>query len=269
MSGCVENYLIGENCTRQSNYILTGNFQEKFQIDQSGNGKHFEFNLAEKPNWECLGAGENVKYECLTLNEALKEVSVIGFLAAPVETCSDATTCKLNTGELSFKNFQILSSIGSSAKLVSYKSSRVLKTRLFEKWNPIILGDKVSLKSGQGLSVKIDEDPGYFRFGLSHHRKSIANATATSLPQHIYLSRENHHSGAIFLAQDEKVATIGKYNIGDTVAIYYVDGELIFTKNKEILHKSRCQECANNNVDFTPYYSVFHDYNINVMSLLL
>lgn len=127
MSNCVINAQIGENCTRQSDFELTGNGSKKFQIDAIKNRKvkHIQLNIgiSKSSDWTCLGAGRNVKYDCMPIEEALDEVEVMGFLAMPAKSCpllpaEKGGLCDLdkinksigsyfNTGTLKLRNLKI------------------------------------------------------------------------------------------------------------------------------------------------------------------
>ena len=89
IDNCTPNNSVGENCTRQGDYILTANGDSKFQFDTSlSNLKHtIDLSILSEKDWTCLGSGRNVKYDCMGVAEALKKVYAFGFLAAPVNGC--------------------------------------------------------------------------------------------------------------------------------------------------------------------------------------
>lgn len=88
---CTPDPQIGENCTRQSDYILTGGWDPAFEIDHLKPGQagdfHFNLSAAQADQWTCLDHGVNVKYDCMGLPEALREVTAVGFVIAPVPPC--------------------------------------------------------------------------------------------------------------------------------------------------------------------------------------
>lgn len=126
LDNCEPDPTKGENCTRQSDYILTANDEPLVQFETNEPyAKHRIFISSFSPDdWTCLGAGRNVKYDCMPITEALQDVSVFGFLAAPVNGCITdkpwqvGGVCDLdktqayqqyvfNTGVFRFKDFYI------------------------------------------------------------------------------------------------------------------------------------------------------------------
>ena len=89
IDSCVPDPSIGENCTRQSNYILTARDDPMLQFDRENNAGANRVKLAEysETEWTCLGRGRNVKYDCMPVADVLKNVYAIGFIAAPVRAC--------------------------------------------------------------------------------------------------------------------------------------------------------------------------------------
>ncbi len=91
LAPCTPDPQIGENCTRQSDYIMTGGYAEFFEVDTqaTAEGKSLSFDLSadRAADWTCLGRGVNVKYDCRPITEALRNVAAIGFVLAPVPAC--------------------------------------------------------------------------------------------------------------------------------------------------------------------------------------
>lgn len=102
VADCKPDPSIGENCTRQSNYILTGRYSEAFEVDThaTADGRDLSFRLSvdDDADWTCLGRGQNIKYDCQPLTEALQNVAIMGFVIAPVAACP--TSPNSNGGEV-------------------------------------------------------------------------------------------------------------------------------------------------------------------------
>ncbi len=102
LTGCTPNPAIGENCTRSSDYILSdieadpaGGSDTPYQVDSwltPGVWRPFSYKFTPLTKWTCLGRGENVKYECAPITDALKNVMHFGFIVAPVCTAPLPTT---------------------------------------------------------------------------------------------------------------------------------------------------------------------------------
>ena len=95
VSPCTPDPLIGEDCTRQSDYILAdANLTEAgYQIDSQLTADNWSRvsvqMLADPRHWTCLGRGDNVKYDCMPIREALRDIVAIGLIIAPVCTAPD------------------------------------------------------------------------------------------------------------------------------------------------------------------------------------
>ncbi len=102
LTGCTPNPEIGEDCTRQSDYILSdieadpsGGSDTPYQVDSwltPDVWRHLSYQFTPFAKWTCLGRGENVKYECAPIADALKNVTDFGFIVAPVCTAPLPTT---------------------------------------------------------------------------------------------------------------------------------------------------------------------------------
>ena len=233
---------IGEDCTRQSGYIMTSN-----PID--GKNKLLSFKLlgSRDYEWTCLGAGINVKYDCMAFDEAIKNVSVIGFVAAPVKACprvdklcapSFNTREHFNVGILEFKGFVIKSNLFRKSNLTSIElSSNVSSVVPVPGWSTIQYGEGGRIA---GLYVKIDD--GYkenVRFALA---KSNVKNLFDDVGFHIYLSSD---SQTIFVAKGDELISISKYETGDFVGLHLNFDEMLVLKNDEIIYrdKSPCSNC--------------------------
>lgn len=102
LTGCTPNPAVGENCTRQSDYILSAieadpatDADLPYQIDSwltPNLWRRLAYQFTPWAKWTCLGRGENVKYECAPIADALKNVMHFGFIVAPVCTAPSPGT---------------------------------------------------------------------------------------------------------------------------------------------------------------------------------
>ena len=96
LTNCTPDDAIGENCTRQSDYILSdieadpaSGADVPYQIDSwltPDVWRRLNYQFTPWAKWTCLGHGENVKYECAPIQEAIRNVTSFGFIVAPVCT---------------------------------------------------------------------------------------------------------------------------------------------------------------------------------------
>ena len=102
LTGCTPDPAIGEDCTRQSDYILSdieadpaGGTDTPYQVDSwltPNVWRHLSYQFTPFAKWTCLGRSENLKYECAPIADALKNVMHFGFIVAPVCTAPLPTT---------------------------------------------------------------------------------------------------------------------------------------------------------------------------------
>jgi hypothetical protein len=91
-SVCTPNPDDGEDCTRQTDYILSDHAlsNPSFQLDTNIPPNVWSLDVARllpiDDYWTCLGRGDNVKYECEPIASALTHVQYVGFIVAPVCT---------------------------------------------------------------------------------------------------------------------------------------------------------------------------------------
>jgi hypothetical protein len=97
-SVCTPNPARGEDCTRQSDYIMSDHELDNpaFQLDTNIAPNVWSQDVATlspiDDDWTCLGRGDNVKYECEPIATALTHVQYVGFIVAPVCTTPDPAT---------------------------------------------------------------------------------------------------------------------------------------------------------------------------------
>lgn len=264
ITNCTPDASIGENCTRQSDYIYTDGWRDSAALDQSAaeQGQAFEIPLraADATKWTCLGAGANVKYDCMPFGDAIKQVSVMGAILAPVLPCplpgpaGPGVTCDMealnkslrsyfNPGRFELRDFAIAidSPFGTHALLTTLGSGSAIQPA--DSWSPIRYAAHPGLKAGGGVHYVIPSGSGALRIGLS------TAGTATSFEKagpHLYISPAGNEPGqpepmlyvGVADAQGNITQTrpVGYYQEGDRVSIYVWRDQLVFTRNGEVLN---------------------------------
>ncbi len=246
IENCVEDPTIGENCTRQSDYILTDIPIDKYLASNNEFNFSIDLNSFDESKWTCLGAGDNVKYDCMGLAEALKNAYTIGFLAAPVKSCKldSENKCDLtvdpsdyyNVGSFEFKNFKIRKkySLPSEGNVVKFNPPNNTASPA-SGWSPIKFSNSKKYINYSGIKFTINNNIGHFRTGLT---SSNLNNKFEDIEFHLYLSSE----GTIFCVINDsdnnfnKIIRISNYNIGDEISLYLEDNNIYVTKNFEIIY---------------------------------
>jgi hypothetical protein len=188
VANCIIVPEIGENCTRQSNYIFTDGFNPAVALDQNSeeHGRAFAIPLRanEKNRWTCLGAGRNVKYDCMPFEDAVKQVAIMGVIFGPVRSCPlpvgapASATCDreilsanpttwFNHGRFELRDFSISfdEDRKTTAVLSAMHPSQHIKPA--KLWNPIRLLKIPALESGQGVHLVVTKNMQAVRIGLS------------------------------------------------------------------------------------------------------
>lgn len=261
---CTPNPQIGENCTRQSDYILTGDLSPIYQIDGIPDGtavaRSFALNSLKIDDWTCLGAGLNVKYDCLPFDQAIKQVSVIGFIAGPVLPCpvlqgSSPPVCDraaisadvakyFNVGQIAFRNFNIKQAYTRQTALYNlvWEPVPIGAASTLVGWSAIRYGPATTFMPGNGL--RLPSGGGYSRFGIS----SANNTQNFSLagPQ-VYLANwepvQGLGGGQIRVVgpdQDGHYTVdrfVATYDVGDAVELLFTTDALAVLKNGEVVHR--------------------------------
>lgn len=264
ISPCTPDPSIGEDCTRQSDYILTGGWDPAYEIDRMAPGvaRNFKFTLkaSEPENWTCLGRGANVKYDCMGLEQALKNVAVVGLVIGPATSCPTtlidgvelcdtqriATSPKdyLNLGRFDLRGFAIVkararATMGARIAFANSPPDRALPA---EGWSAIRYADATPFGIGSGLQMPIKASTGAVRLGLAHAPDADKLEEAG---YQIYLSPAGTDPGQtknvlLIVSRNEdgrydKVLSFWPYQAGDTVGFYFEAGKLLFLKNDEVV----------------------------------
>ncbi len=267
ISPCTPEPQTGENCTRQSNYILTGNGQPGYVIDRMSPGvaTDFAFKLkaSETDRWTCLGRGFNVKYDCIGVEEALRNVAVMGFVIAPaaacptlrnangLELCDLARIAQSPSDYFSLGKFEVRSfslrknqARATAATRLNFLPRPLAVTAVPPRWSSPQYAKATKFVRGGGLQMSVPEPLGAMRLGLSLQSdpKNLEEAG-----YQIYLSPAGTDPG-----QTENVMMVvgrgssGLYDVnlsfwpyqaGDTVGFYFENGVLLFLKNDEVFYQ--------------------------------
>lgn len=276
---CTPDPQIGENCTRQSNYILTGDLGKAYQIDGVPDGaaasRRFVIDPAKHDDWTCLGAGLNVKYDCMPFNQAIKQVSHIGFIAGPVLPCpqlehSSPLVCDMaiirsdvaryfNVGQIAFRNFNIKQGYTRQTALYDVdwepEPDDAMSTR--EGWSAIHYGKSITFKPGNGL--RLQPGTGHTSFGLSR----VNNTQDYSVVgPNVYLLVNEQPVQGLGGGQIRVVSAdeggrykidrfVSTYNVGDAVELLVTTDALAVLKNGEVVH--RFPVSCSTQCNFYPY----------------
>jgi hypothetical protein len=274
VANCTPNPTIGENCTRQSDYILTGDLGPDFQIEgppfDKAVPRRFTLDPTKAANWTCLGTGKNVKYDCLPFEEAVKQVATIGFIAGPVLNCpvvigSVPLVCDLaairadtakyfNVGQIAFRNFGIQRPVTRNTVLndIAWQAVPDGARASIEGWSPIQYGPLTTFKPGGGM--RLQPGDGYSRFGLA---KVDTTQDFSRVGPQVYIANwpalAGRSDGQIRVVDatadgvfslDSFVVT---YQVGDAVDMMVTADALLVLKNGEVVYRfpTRCEtQCS-------------------------
>jgi hypothetical protein len=284
IADCSPDPQTGENCTRQSNYILTGKLSEeksRFRIDRLSVGTEISFKYKidadNYANWTCLGRGRNVKYDCLPISLALRQAAIIGFVLAPVPTCPTTRSatgemlCDLDrvyadpsryfpTGKVEIKNFKIAyeSLRNITAARISF-SERKRNTSL-DAWSSEIAAMRESLSVNSGIYIPSPPPTGAFAIGL---RQTSPDGTKKRSQFELRLISRDHEKGvkadiAQVVVQGNNRSTgkplfVAPFESGDNFAIHVRESEIVFLKNASALHTEAFPCSTVDTCRLTPY----------------
>lgn len=290
VANCKIDSTIGENCTRQSDYIYTDNWQPSAELDQSSSLAGHAFKIAlrsvDTDKWTCLGAGRNVKYDCLPFDQAIKQVALMGVVIGPVRPCpiqgvpgprvtcdrallSSNLTSYFNPGRFDLKDLKVTVDAAFSSPLKPANMRMCTSDKPAVNWNPICFASlPVNQQSGGGaVHYLIPKNGGALKVGLT-----LMNAPATfeASGPHLYISPPNNEPGqpepslyagvADTNGSISRTLSLSRYQEGDLVSIYRWKEWLVFTKNGEAIHMtpSPCG-ATSSECPLTPFMSTHVD----------
>jgi hypothetical protein len=290
INDCTPNPEAGENCTRQSNYILTGDSRsqsKRFQIDSlsAGNTVTFSYKIdADRDaNWTCLGRGRNVKYDCLPISAALRQAAVIGLVVAPVPTCPTRSSptgeisCDLAridanpsayfaSGRIAIRNFKLAYDSLEKDVASHIQFPNMKKRRLPDTWSSKLTAMNELLEVKSGIHVPSPPSSGAVAIGLS---PVSTGAIDTESLLELRLSKAGSQRK---IKEDIVQVVIRKspqstprelfvapFERGDNFGIHIRDSDIVFLKNGSALH-TESSPCSTGNVcRFTPYIRLLGD----------
>lgn len=264
IDNCTINPQIGEDCTRQSDYILTGADDPAYQIDSIPLATETPFRFRLSANdaalWTCLGAGINVKYECEDFATALRNVAVIGFLAAPVLPCPTIGTGaqeKCDTQAIAADPARYFNQGTFSFRALSIEKNTIRNTELRPAqlqvlgntaegpdagWSPLLFGESLGTGQGAGIRIEFIDTSVFARLGLT---TDTTAATFETLGYQI-LAQPNamtpgDGAGTIMVVRPGHAGDFNRFtgvadlSRGDTVDLYRDKQNLVFLKNDEVV----------------------------------
>jgi hypothetical protein len=266
VSPCTPDPAIGENCTRQSDYILTGGWDPAYEIDRIPPGEEHRFNFrleaSEPQNWTCLGRGVNVKYDCMGLEQALTNVAYVGFVVGPAAPCPTLTQpdggqqCDsarmdaapqdyLNLGRFEFRDYAIRKMRPRATLAHRIDFAETGKAGYTDGWDAPRYAPAVRFAAGSGLQVPVRADTDAFRLGLALATGTIALedagyqiyiSSADSTPLQVGKHLVVMAPGAS--GKYDKAAVFWPIKDDDTVGFYFEDGHLLVLKNDEVVYQA-------------------------------
>jgi hypothetical protein len=280
VDNCTPDPQTGEDCTRQSDYILTGGWSDAYAIDllagTGGKALTFRLSVADRANWTCLGRGLNVKYDCQDFAEALRNVVSVGFVIAPVASCptiADAAgdpSCDrarvaanpgayFNQGRFEHRGFKVTRNRAraDTARRIAALTQATVSPA--DGWSPLRYAARSTFGAGSGLQISLGNATPYTRIGLA----STAGATTfeTVGPQ-LYVVPSSGPSGKALLVVTrsdsgayDHISSTHSYTDGDTAGLHLDNGRLLFLRNGEVIYTapSPCGDAAA--CELTPFSS--------------
>jgi hypothetical protein len=260
---CLPDPTIGENCTRQSDFIFTDDWRPEAALDQTSDsaGQAFEIPIraADAPRWTCLGAGRNVKYDCMPFEQAVEQVAVIGVILAPVNSCQflagvdqdapcDRAALARESGFFNPGRFELRDFTISIDKPRATQARRLtLASRLESAPVPQATSSRhvnsVGLEEGSGVHLVVAPDLGAMRVGLT---RSTDAAPAEVLGPQLLLAGQDRGSDSadpnlqFRLPKDssgnERQIPLAYYKAGDRLGLESWRQWILYTKNDEVIH---------------------------------
>lgn len=282
VADCTPDPSSGENCTRQSDYILTGKYDPAYELDSLADaaGKEVSLTLsADEPAlWTCLGRGENIKYECEPIADALREVAAVGLMMAPVAPCpavsaADGTrSCDLQTidgdpgryfaqGTIDIKDFRIRypELRTAAAEIVQFPAAAAAT-----RWTPPVPAGAQTFGPGSGLHLPRPIAAGAMRIGLS---TQMSPTTLDSGGLQLYLitagvepNLTENQIRVVGRSDDgryDKVLFIAPFGPQDSFSLHRRGDRIVFMRNDVALHSEPAPCPAVGDCVLTPFISLY------------
>ena len=264
LANCTEDLSIGENCTRQSNYIFNDGWQPTAALDQTSDAAGQGFAIAMRADqaarWTCLGAGQNVKYDCMPFEQAVQQVAVMGVILGPVRPCPTAPdapagspcdrgilagepTAYFNPGRFELRDFAITIDTPWAGTALRAALRPEAGPKPAPLWNPLRYVQAQALKPGKGVHLLVTQDMAAVRLGVS--RSDSPESFDDAGPQ-VYISPAGmdpdpqsptlYAQVADATGHYSRVAPLGTYAPGDRIALLLWRDQIVYTKNEEVVH---------------------------------
>jgi hypothetical protein len=271
VANCTEDPSIGENCTRQSNFIFSDGWQPTAALDQTSDAAGQDFAIAMRADqaarWTCLGAGQNVKYDCMPFEQAVQQVAVMGVILGPVRPCPTAPgapagspcdrgilavdpTAYFNPGRFELRDFAIKIDAPRAASALRATLRPPAGPKPAPLWNPLRYLDAQALEPGKGVHLLVTEGMAAVRLGVS---RSTSPRTFDDAGPQVYVSplsnEPNQQSPTLYVqvvdtaGRYSRVTQANTYAQGDRIALLLWRDQIVFTKNDEVVHMTR-SPCA-------------------------
>ena len=280
VGNCTPDPQTGEDCTRQSDYILTGGWSDAYAIDliagTAGRMLTFRLSVADRANWTCLGRGLNVKYDCQDFGEALRNVVSVGFVIAPVAPCPTIANA---TGDPSCDRARVATNPGAyfNQGRFEHRAFKVTRNRIrpatarrkaaiaqaatppADGWSPLRYAARTSFGAGSGVQISLDNATPYTRIGLAI---TVGATTFEIAGPQLYAVPSSSPNGNVLLVVTRSVggaydhiASTHSYTDGDTAGLHLDNGRLLFLRNGEVIYTapSPCGDAAS--CELTPFRS--------------
>lgn len=280
---CTPDPQIGENCTRQSDYILTGGYAESFEVDtqatDEGRSLSFDLSAERATDWTCLGHGVNIKYDCRPIAEALRNVAAIGFVLAPVPACptvpdgKGGEVCDLAAIDADPDRYFARGRLEIRAFTVEYPETRRTKAALLDfattpasqtTWSLPRVAAPTAFTEGSGLYLPTPIVAGAMTIGLSREVQIDAGAAPAYELYLITAGVENssHGNEVRIRSRDparglDRVLFLAPFDDDDTFSMHLRAGQLLFMKNDVTIHSEPSPCPASGDCLLTPFVRAY------------
>jgi hypothetical protein len=283
VADCRPDPSIGENCTRQSNYILTGRYTEAFEVDTrattDGRDLAFRLSVDDGADWTCLGRGQNIKYYCQPLTEALRNVAIMGFVIAPVAACptvpdgKGGEVCDLAKidaepgrhfagGRFDIRGFTLdyPETRPNEAALLSFVSTPASQIT----WSLPRPGAREVFREGSGLYIPAPITAGAMTIGMSREVQIDAGDAPAYELYLITTGVENKSQGneVRIRSRDptrglDRVLFVAPFDENDNFSMHLRAGQLLFMKNDVTIHSEPSPCPASGDCLLTPFVRAY------------
>ena len=260
---CIPDPEIGENCTRQSNFIYTDHWKPSAALDQTADAEGLAvsvpLNAKDAARWTCLGYGRNVKYDCMPFEQAIEQVAVMGVVQGPVNSCQllngadPQAACDLaalartngeffNHGTFEISDFAITldEKRSTSARQLALDPPELHRVRT--GWTSHRLQDVDRLEPGMGIHLIAPADHTPLQLTLSPDAQSGSTRSGIDL---ILLGSEVKASLARSqlqvlltdaISRNPRWVRVADYEPGDRVTLHAWERWVLVLKNDEVVY---------------------------------